>query len=152
VVFSVGILVATIVAFSSFTGFDSDIKMVQCGLYYSLDTALNGDQANNWGGFAQLQTQVQNTSTLLGAAAASINANLLGNEWIETGMQTLQDMNLALWTNNQNSVVNSPDPANTAATIVPLFIQQSLGPNGTANTMVSDIDAGLRVTQKVQAE
>lgn len=86
VVFLVGILVATIVVFSTFTDLSSDIKMVRCGLYYTLDTALNGDQARSWGGFAQIQTQVQNTSALLGAAATSINSNLLGNEWIITGM------------------------------------------------------------------
>lgn len=158
VIFSVGILIGTIIVFSTFTSFHSDIKMVQCGLYYSLDTALNGDQSHNWGGFAQLQSQVSNSSSLLGAAAASINANLLGNEWIQTGMQKLQDMTLALYTNNQYSTVFTPNPITTATAysasnsppaIVPLFIQNSLGPNGTAGTMVSDIDAGLQVTQKV---
>jgi hypothetical protein len=86
VIFSVGILVATIVVFSTFNSFHKDIKMVQCGLYYSLDAALNGDQPHNWGGFAQIQSQVQNTSSLLGAAATSINSNLLGNDWIIAGM------------------------------------------------------------------
>lgn len=67
-------------------------------------------------------------------------------------------MNLALYSDNQNSVVATPNPVTTAAanlagtavpTIVPLFIQTSLGPNGTAGTMVTDIDSGLQVTQKV---
>lgn len=161
VVFSVGILVATIVAFSTFGDLSTDLRMTKCGLYYSLDTALNGDQTNNWGGFAQIQMQVQNTSALLGAAATSINSNLLGNEWIISGMQTLQDMNLALYSDNQNSVIATPNPVDTAAanlagtappTIVPLFIQTKLGPNGTAGTMVSDIDSGLQVTQRLSAQ
>lgn len=68
-------------------------------------------------------------------------------------------MNLALWTNNLNSVVLTPDPAATKSamqagtaipTIVPQFIQQGLGPNGTAGTMISDIDAGFQITQKVK--
>ena len=49
----------------------------------------------------------------------------------------------------------TPTQADTAADIagkldirrvVPLFIGKGLGPNGTANTMVTDIDAGLQVT------
>lgn len=159
VIFSVGILVATIIVFSTFNSFHTDIKMVQCGMYYSLDAALNGDQPNSWGGFAQIQSQVQNTSALLGAAASSINSNLLGNEWIVSGMQTLQDMNLALFYNNNNSFVYTPNPATTKAanmnitghtpipTIAPYFIQNKLGPNETAGTMVADIDSGFRVTQ-----
>lgn len=52
----------------------------------------------------------------------------------------------------------SPDPTTTNTAIVngnplprivPLFISQGLGPNGTANTMVNDIDTGLRNTKQV---
>jgi hypothetical protein len=150
IVFSAGILVATIVVFSSFNSFHTDLKMVQCGLYYSLDVALNGDQPHSWGGFAQILMQVQNTSSLLGAARTSINTNLLGNEWIRSGMQSLQNMTLALYSNNQNSRLFTPNPAATpAATFTPLFISQKLGPVTSAGTMVADIDAGLRVTQNV---
>ena len=47
----------------------------------------------------------------------------------------------------------SPNPTTTNAamtansalpTIVPRFIGQGLGPNGTANTMINDIDSSLR--------
>jgi hypothetical protein len=67
-------------------------------------------------------------------------------------------MNLALYSNNKNSVVYTPNPTTTNTsqhtgtpipTITPLFIQQKLGPNGTAGTMVTDIDSGLQVTQQV---
>lgn len=132
--------------------------MVSCSMYYSLDTATNGDQAQSWGGFAQIQAQVGNTSALLASAAATINSTLLGNEWIVSGMETLDDMNQALWNNNKDAKVLSPNPTTTEIamnastalpTIVPLFIQQSLGPNTTSGSMVNDIDAGLRVTKKV---
>ena len=161
VIFSVGILVATIIVFSTFNSFHTDIKMVQCGMFYSLDAALNGDQPNSWGGFAQIQSQVQNTSSLLGAAATSINSNLLGNDWIVSGMQSLQDMNLALYYSNYNSLIYTPNPVTTKAanqningntpipTIAPYFIQKSLGPNETADSMVADINSGFRVTQQV---
>ena len=52
----------------------------------------------------------------------------------------------------------SPDPTATNAAInagtalpriTPLFIGQGMGPNGTANTMVTDIDDGLRTTKQV---
>jgi hypothetical protein len=130
-IFSAGILVATIVVFSSLNSFHTDLKLVQCGLYYSLDVALNGDQPHNWGGFSQIQMQVQNTSSLLDSARTSINTNLAGNEWIRSGMQTLQNMTLALFFNNQYSKVYSPNPITTAAanqagtslpTITPYFI------------------------------
>ena len=61
-----------------------------------------------------------------------------------------------IYANNQHSEVLSPDPVATNAAliagnplpkIVPRFIAQGLGPNGTANTMTTDIDSGLRVTQ-----
>ena len=67
-------------------------------------------------------------------------------------------MNLNLWTNNYLSTVYSPNPTTTSAamstssplpTISPQFIQQGLGPNGTANTMITDIDSSLRFIQTV---
>jgi hypothetical protein len=67
-------------------------------------------------------------------------------------------MNLALWTNNNQSVVYTPNPDTTSIamtagttipTIVPLFIEKYLGPNGTANTMITDIDSSFKITQQV---
>jgi len=64
-------------------------------------------------------------------------------------------MNLDLWNNNKDSKVFTPDPiatknamnANTAIPqIVPLFISSGLGPNGTADTMISDLDNGFLIT------
>jgi len=70
----------------------------------------------------------------------------------------MENMNFNLYTNNINSTVYSPDPAGTTnamlnnlplPTIVPKFIKEGLGPNSSANTMVADIDSGLRVTAVV---
>lgn len=70
----------------------------------------------------------------------------------------MDNINLQLWENNRDSVVASPDPATTYTamtagtampTVTPLFIQQGLGPNGTAGTMVSDIDSGFLITKAV---
>mgnify|MGYP000968332850 CR=1 FL=1 len=67
-------------------------------------------------------------------------------------------MNSALWTDNKDSSVFTPDPALTKAAIdaqtdipkiVPYFVQNYLGPNGKPNTMTTDIDSGLQITQKV---
>jgi hypothetical protein len=38
--------------------------MVKCGMYYSLDVTTNGDQANNWGGFGQVQSQLESIGGL----------------------------------------------------------------------------------------
>ncbi len=100
ILFSVALLITTVVAFSTFANLKTDLKMVSCGLYYTLDTALNGDQTNKWGGFSSIQSQVSNTSLLLSSTANTITNTLSNNEWIVTGMQKLEDMNLALWTNN----------------------------------------------------
>jgi len=53
--------------------------MIKCGLFYSLDVALNGDQENNWGGFSRVQSQIQNISGQLGSAAATITTTLTNN-------------------------------------------------------------------------
>jgi uncharacterized membrane protein YciS (DUF1049 family) len=159
VLFSAGILVATIVVFSSFSVLETDLKMVECGMYYSLDVAVSGEQTSKWGGFSQIQGQIGNVTALLNATALAINTSLVGNEWIKTSLRTLQEMNLNLWTNNNDSSVLSPNPWETdfAETnslalpkITPEFIKYGLGPNGTAGTMISDIDATLQVTQRVK--
>ena len=75
-----------------------------------------------------------------------------------TGFQELENMNLDLWNDNHLSTVYSPNPTTTNAamssssalpTITPRFIQQGLGPNGTANTMITDIDSSLRTIHTV---
>lgn len=89
IIFSVGVLITTIVAFSTFANLKTDMKMVSCGLYYSLDTALNGDQTNKWGGFSSIQSQVGNTSLLLSSTATTIDNTLSNNEWLITGMSKI---------------------------------------------------------------
>lgn len=79
IIFSAAILVTTIVVFSSFSTINKDIEMVKCGLFYSLDVALNGDQENNWGGFSRVQSQIQNISGQLGAAASTITTTMTNN-------------------------------------------------------------------------
>lgn len=66
----------------------------------------------------------------------------------------MENMNINLWENNKDSKVLTPDPIATQNTIpipkiTPRFIQQGLGPNGTANTMITDIDNGFKVTKQV---
>lgn len=132
--------------------------MAKCGLYYTLDITGNGNQSTNWGGFAQIQSQISNITSLLNATAVTVTSQLSNNSWITDGYLTMENMNLNLYTNNMNSTVYTPDPAVTTSkmslnqpipTITPKFIQQGLGPNGTANTMVTDIDSGLRITAVV---
>ena len=70
----------------------------------------------------------------------------------------MESANLDIFAKNQGSEVYSPDPVTTNAAlsagnplplIIPRFIYQGLGPNGTANTMTTDIDSGLRTTKQV---
>ena len=155
IIFALAILVTTIVAFTFFPALEEDITMTKCSMYHSLDIALNGDQNNNWGGFQQMQDQIGNISTLLSTASAAISSTLSGNEWLQDGMNTLKTMNLDLYNNNKDSTVVSPKASDVASaisgnaalpTVQPLFVQQGLGPNGTANTMVTDIDLNMQIT------
>jgi hypothetical protein len=120
-----------------------------------LDVAINGDQTNGWGGFTQLSNQIGNVSTLLTTASTAASTNLANNGWLITGMNGLKEQNIQIYKNNNQSTVYTPYMIQTKAdisgnnplhTIIPLFISQGLGPNGTNNTMVSDIDSGIRVT------
>lgn len=68
-------------------------------------------------------------------------------------MAALKDQNLNLYRNNNYSTVYSPNSlATSTTTVVPRFISSGLGPNGTSNTMVTDIDSGIRVTEKVSSQ
>ena len=70
----------------------------------------------------------------------------------------MQNANLNIYNNFLTSQLVTPNPDTTkvaanAAQAVPkvdsLFIKQGMGPNATANRMVTDIDLGLRTTSKV---
>ena len=135
--------------------------MVKCSLYYTFDVTANGNQSTNWGGFAQIQSQIGNITWLLNSTANASNTQFSNSAWITTDFKAMQNMNLNLYDNNIDSTVYSPDPiATTTAlmtgsafpTIVPRFVQFGLGPNGTSATMVDDIDTGLRVTELVKVD
>lgn len=73
-------------------------------------------------------------------------------------MKAMQTANLDIYNTYKNSQMTTPNPDTTATAAnagqsTPLidsrFIKTGLGPNGTANTMVTDIDSGLRTTAKV---
>lgn len=53
--------------------------MSQCSLYYSLDIASNGMQSRNWGGFGQVQTQLDSITGLIEGAAGEVESGLRGN-------------------------------------------------------------------------
>lgn len=73
------------------------------------------------------------------------------DDWIINDMEAMKNMNLDLYRNNKDTMVASPNPAtlqtNANAKVNSLFIQKGLGPNGTSDTMVTDIDSALRATE-----
>ena len=79
VFFGSGIVIATIVVFSSFTTLKSDVDMVKCSMYYSLDVATNGEQSKSWGGFGQVQSQLSSVSGMLNTTSTTVNSSLYGN-------------------------------------------------------------------------
>lgn len=155
IIFAGGISLTTIIGFVYFPSLEEYITNTKCGLYTSLDVAINGDLANGWGGFTQLSNQIGNISSLLSTASTAASTNLANNGWLITGMNGLKEQNIQIYKNNNQSTVYTPHMTQTKSdisgnnplhTIVPLFISQGLGPNGTSNTMVTDVDSGIRVS------
>lgn len=107
-----------------------------------------------------MKDQVGNISSLLTTASSEVNKNFKGfnglsnDDWILDDMKTMKKVNLDMYKNNKDSKVTTPNPTTTAATPVgsslpvvdSLFVKTGLGPNGTTNTMVTDIDTALRKT------
>jgi hypothetical protein len=153
-IFSVGILVTSIITFASFPSMKDDITYSKCSLYIVLNTALNGDQTRNWGGFTQLKDHVGNISTLLSTASTQFTSTLDGNDWLYNDMQVLKQINNNIYKDNKDSLLIAPNPsliytAKTGGTAMPtrqsLFIEKSLG--GGPNTMVYDIELGINTTK-----
>ena len=131
-------------------------KMASCSIYLSLDTVLNGD--DEWGGFVNLRNTVGNITNLLSAAVTQIQIYFPGDGWLVDTMQTMQTNNLNIYNTFKTSQMVTANPDSTATAknagqgtpmIDSMFIKFGMGPNGTSNTMVTDIDVGLRTTKKV---
>ena len=89
VIFGAAIVICTVVVFSSFTTLRSDIEMVECGMYYSVDISTNGEQSKSWGGFGQVQSQLSSISGLVDSTAATVSSSLSGNDWIRNGFVSI---------------------------------------------------------------
>ena len=151
-----GTLVISVVSDSFVPDLKTYLGMTDCSIYMAIDTAMNGD--TNWGGFTNLRDKVGNITNLLSAAVTQIQIYFPGDSWLVTSMQAMQTANLNFYEKYKNSQMVTPNPDTTATNLnanisVPMidsrFIRQGLGPNGTENTMVSDIDSALRATEKV---
>ena len=105
-----------------------------------------------------------NISSLLTTASNEVNNNFKGSDgisdddWLIEDMEAMKKANLNLYSKNNDSKVTTPNPTTTASTPVgvalptvnSVFITTGLGPNGTANTMVTDIDSSIQITEKVK--
>lgn len=77
---------------------------------------------------------------------------LSDDDWIIVDMEKMKKINLDIYKNNKDSKVTTPNPSTTDSTPIgsalpvvdSLFVKTGLGPNGTDNTMVTDIDSSLR--------
>jgi hypothetical protein len=155
ILFAAGIAITAIMGFVFYPALEKDLRMTKCALYYSVDVAVNGDQANHWGGFAQLANQIGNISTQLGTASTAASANLSNSAWLVDDLTVLEQANINLYTNNNESTVYSPNPSTTASaisastalpTVTPLFISSGLGPYTANHTMTYDISSGIQST------
>lgn len=141
VIFSVAILATSIAAFTIIPVAQTQLKYTKCGLYGSLDVALNGDN-KNWGGFTHIKDQVGNISKLLNSTNSQINTYFNDNTDIKDAMSQMKADNKKLFTSNQDAMVNTPDPNPSPAALATdsWFIKTYLGPTtSTDMTMTRDI-------------
>lgn len=145
-VFAVGVFIVCMIAMSFVPEMRNHASMSSCAIYISIDTIINGD--GTWGGFVSLRDTVGNITNLLSAAVTQIQIYFPGDTWLIDSMQAMRTANLAIYNNFKSSQLITPNPDTTATAanagqstpmIDSRFIKTGLGPNGTANTMVSDI-------------
>lgn len=69
----------------------------------------------------------------------------------------MKKKNIEIYTQNKNATIITPNPDTTQTNldagfdfprVDSMFVRTGMGPNGTFNTMVDDIDRGLRATEK----
>jgi hypothetical protein len=156
--FALGVFVMCMISMSYIPTLRSYSSMASCSIFLSLDTVLNGDE--KWGGFVNLRNTVGNITNLLSAAVTQIQIYFPSNsdDWLVDSMQTMQTANLNIYSSFKDSKLITPNPDSTTTAmnagqgtpvVDSMFIRFGMGPNGTSNTMVTDIDQGLRTTRKV---
>jgi hypothetical protein len=153
---ALAILVISILSYSYVPEMKSNLEMTSCSIYLTLDTAINGD--GTWGGFTSLRDKIGNITNILSSAVTQIQIYFPGDEWLVNSLRAMQTANLDIYNAYQASQMTTPNPSTTetaanAGQSTPLidsrFIKTGMGPNGTANRMVTDIDSGLQTTAKV---
>jgi hypothetical protein len=154
--FAAGIFIVCMISMSYIPEIRQQSSLASCSIYLTMDTVLNGD--GTWGGFVNLRDTVGNITNLLSAAVTQIQIYFPGDSWLVDSMQAMQTANLNIYTAFKSSQLVTPNPDTTATAanagqstpmIDSMFIKYGMGPNGTANTMVTDIDVGLRTTKKL---
>lgn len=120
----------------------------KCGLYMTLDATKNGDSSTGWGGIDSLKEQLSKISASLDSAVTAVNTYFISNSWLIDDLSSQRLSNVNMYKKYANNTLSSPDP-NSTVDINSVFIATGLGPNGTSNTMVSEIDTSLTVTSKV---
>lgn len=153
--FTVGAIVPGFVAFSYIPELKKNMELTKCSIYIVLDAVLNGEKDTGWGGFNNLYGKIQNVTQYLTESLPSMSLYLSGDEWLLDQMNRMKQMNLDIYSHNKDAKLITPNPSTTKTaidngfgypTIESRFISKGMGPNGTANTMVTDIDRGLRTT------
>jgi hypothetical protein len=84
-IFSIGILATSIAAFTIIPAAQTNLQYTKCGIYGTLDVALNGDD-QKWGGFSHIKDQVGNISKLLNSTNSQINNFFVDDTTIKDAM------------------------------------------------------------------
>ena len=99
--------------------------------------------------------KIGNVSKYLSESLDDMDTYLKGDEWLIDTMESMKKVNMNIYKNNKDAKLVTPNPITTKNAVdngfdIPMiesqFITKCLGPNGTFNTMVDDIDRSLRTT------
>lgn len=147
---------AGIVSFTTIPKMKANIEYTKCSIYNLLDVSMNGDLDKKWGGFLSLKFKIGNISSLLDSANTQVSTYISGDDWLLNNMLAMKNKNIEIYNRNKDAKYITPNPDTTKASLLAgggypqvnsVFINTGLGPNGTINTMVDDIDRGLRITE-----
>jgi hypothetical protein len=129
--FAIATLIVCIYSLTRLGIFSSSIIYTKCAIYAMLDTTLNGDSTNNWGGMEYLSNQYSSIYTGLNSFQKASNMYFSDNIWLINDPKLLDSGTLNIYLKYHNQKVLSPNPATPMNTINPIFLNSSLGPNGT---------------------
>lgn len=85
------------VIFSTITNIKTSISNTKCGIYTTIDTTINGDISNSWGGFLNISYQIGNISSQLNSTNSTFSIYFGNNQFLVDNITSMQTFNSDLY-------------------------------------------------------